>query len=305
MIDCLKDLIGLTDSNCPCIDTIDDHDDNISDSGFYVTHEMNTILPLLASKECGDGSLWDILIRAREKAKRDFLVDLRVALYDKFDSRLKKFSGKVAEEKKRSPRTIKSYAGQRWTPTKTNGGKMIIKTVDLGLTTGGDLVTVKVWTDDYSSPLGTVDITTVANTYVTGTFSPPIEIDLDNIEDDDHIYIGYDTPVGASAIGNKLTCGCSSEKLVWDQFMYARGYEKSTAPTTGEDVQLIGAYANGLRTGISLECETLDFICNLDALDGYVASDVIAKTLMYGRIITGISNGSGFHEYQFPQSGQS
>lgn len=308
MLDCLVNLVGLTDRDCPCYDSAafpDFATKNASETGYYLTDKDNGF-PLLdslfASIDCGDpNNIFAILEKARQSALNGIYTDLPTALTHpktgRFKKRLLPFNGLVGQRRTTSTKTFsKTRAGQLWTPSdnwkyrELKDMQFVVTAIWAGFNSTGTL--------DVDFESNDPDFTTVTKTVntVAGVMNRNELLEADqftlplwskNTEDGYccgdcglRYAITYDT-TGQTALANKFTC-CRSGKP-WGLFFEAGGFETDDVNDVLDDC---GHTCNNAAQGIIVEgylwCDGLQWLCELDQLDGWNLKSVLARTIQFG-----------------------
>src|SRR3990167_8438397 len=115
MLDCLQNLVGLTDKQCDCFEGSKPTDFdalNESETGYYLTdgdYGMPLLDAVFSAIDCGDGdNLWDVLIEARTSAINSVYTDLQSALLQFYDKTIQPFTGLVGQRRATSTKNITS-----------------------------------------------------------------------------------------------------------------------------------------------------------------------------------------------------
>lgn len=286
-LDCLTGLVGLSDRDCPCFTTDRPATYNASETGYYIT-DPEYGFPLLegafAGANCDEGSVWDMLDKARTKASRDFEDDLRAALYTERQTRFSVFSGLIGKDISSSTRTLTgTYQGVLITPKCVKGG--VLKVIKIGLDIDtSTTVTVKIYSSkDTSSPIVSMPCTTVANKLTFTTLPIPVELPLyDELTSELRYYVVYESPTFKPR-NNKLTC--CGRKPGWMQYMNVAGYNADTLlGETGD------TFSNGIVLQAHLSCDQVGWVCDMDEVEGYNVKSVIGRAIQMKAAIKIISS---------------
>lgn len=274
---CFDTLVGLSATEYECFtdETPDGFDD--SDSGYYLT---DTDYGLTVLQDCGIAG-WGILDAARTQAIRETKTDLRAALRDRFNGFPTPFSGLIGQMKSTAAQSVtNTHAGLRIRArTRQKGVKLVIKKIYLALNTIGTYqITIRSNDPLFTNPANTPVTITVANTF---TASGAIAIELPFWSDSCHeryleYYIGVEL-AGANPRNNALKC-CGNNPG-WQKHMDVSGFKADT--NDPEDVGDFSSLAYGFSLDAYLTCEELDWICELDELNGYYIKDVLARTVQF------------------------
>lgn len=131
--DCLKGLVGLSLNDCTCFEDGRPDDYNASEFDLYLDDPLWSV-PIKWSKEvaadCGNGSVWDLLERARDLGIRYFIKDLSGGARTKYTtaSPFNDWIGKDAHNKVYS--NHKQHVGLSIDPIYWSGTKALIDEID-------------------------------------------------------------------------------------------------------------------------------------------------------------------------------
>ena len=278
-LDCLTTLVGLTDKDCPCFDPAPENW-NTSSSGYYLTdpeHGFALLDAIYASSDCGDGSIWDLLTKARSQAIRDFATDLRAVMSRYHEPRVKPWKGVIGQPKHTTKAGIlATYAGVIIQPQPLRDASFVVTGIRLGLDASGD-VTVNITSNDPDFVALTATVSVAANQFTVNTLDTPISLPMfsERRPEDLTYAIYYEMPEGAQHLVNKFTC-CGLRQP-WQQHLSVKGV---TSDDTDVDEMLTGG-ADPL--GLVLEgyfvCDELEWICNLEQFASSGVLDVVAKAI--------------------------
>lgn len=279
MRNCLTTIIGLTDRDCNCYEDSRPEGYDVSDSGYYLTdpeHGIELMQGLFETADCGEGSIWDILTKARSTALLDFEADLTATIYSSYAQRFSGFSGVIGNANHSSTIFNTSAAmGQRWVSRGHRGSTAAVKRIGLGLNVAA-AVEVKVL-DSAFSEVASVVVNTVANQIVYVDIEP-IVLNLHN-DSDRHgqstYYFAYDLPTGARPLNNTVTC--CGKKPTWQQYMDVNGVRGATA----QNMSIANGDCNGLSVDCFIKCSPLSWVCNSDVLEGFQINLVVARTVQF------------------------
>ena len=272
---CLDTLVGLSADSNNCYTDSAPTGFDTSDSGYYLTDKDFGLSAMNGASVPG----WAILSAARAQAIREFKTDLLAAIRTRLDSAVHPFSGYIGELKATGLRTATGdFIGQRIRTRRQKGLRIVLEKCFLGLDTSG-VYTVEINSNDplFEAP-DPLEVTHTANTF-NGTQWPAGGISLPLWSDsskDDYLeyYIAFDRN-GATPLNNKLYC-CGHEPG-WKKHLDITGFSAdSIAPETGGSFSTSG---NGMVLKAHLTCENLDWLCELNELNGYHTLDVVARTI--------------------------
>jgi hypothetical protein len=292
MADCLDNLIGLTETTCDCWDDTKPQETwealNATSSGLYVTDPEFGFEPLdaaIANADCGDGSIWQQLEKARNQAIRQFKIDVSAQIQSLYKNQAQ-FSGLIGRNVfSRAMSSVKPYAGIVLYPRRWRGASLILSHVHLGVDISGAIdVVITSNNPGYFTPV-TQTVTAVGGQFVRQALETPVELPFTSIyrEGDLRYYAYFEVPGGTFPLANNFAC-CSG-KTLYDKFLGAGGFE---ADTTDEipDIANRSTAANGLALEGYIQCSEIDWLCELDTVGGYSVKMVVARALQMKAAIT-------------------
>lgn len=292
MPDCLSTLIGIKAEDCECFEGIDE-DYTVSDSGFYLTDplygvpNLNAILAAAPSCASGDGGVWDILNAALQSGIRDLRGDLTAAL-SLYRQMAGAYRGLVGKNREPGSGTVQSngkngvqlYSGKRLIDA-----TFVITDLYIGANFTGS-VDVKFDTNHPTFTQADIACNTVAGTFAKNTLVTPVTIPLYATAEEELFYNLYWEPAdGQRPLTSQLWC-CGGPGG-WSKFVRAGGFNVATIESRHE-------YRTQNTYGILVEgyvsCATLDFVCNLDQLNGeYNWKHLLGRTLLFKSAIHAIA----------------
>ena len=279
MLDCLKNIVGLSNTDCDCWDSSKPQDFaalNESRSGLYVS-DASTI-PLRwanSAADCENGGLWQLLLEARTQAVRDLLSDFLAANAEVRQEQFLPFTHIGDAYYKNATLVRGDYLGAYIEPYSIRGAKITVKSVDLTFYSG---VTTPVSVDismysslDLSTPIATATANVTSNKEkATATFTSPIVIDLGDVRDDlnERYYFLYEAPVGLTPVYNEPKKGCNCSKATvfknnpYLQVMKVAGVQTNNVLDATKNT-LYSRGMNGLIINASMECDYYSWLCEL------------------------------------------
>ena len=278
-LDCLNNIIGLSDTECNCWDSskpVDFDTLNESLSGLYVS-QPNTI-PIRwtnGAADCENGGVWDLLIQARKDAVRDLVADFLAANSQVRKEQFLPFTKIGDPYYKRATLVRGDIAGAYIEPYDIRGGKIRVESVNLtffsGIVAPVD-VDISIYSSlDLDTPLATATANITANKVTaTAVFSTPYIIDMGEIREDlnERFYFLYEVPTGAVPVYNDTEkgCNCSRKSKYRDnpylQVMHVGGAQ-TDAVTNVITNTLSSGGMNGLVINASMECDYYTWLCEL------------------------------------------
>lgn len=284
-MDCLNNVIGLTDRTCDCWDDTKPEsweDVNASETGLYVTdpeYGYEALDRIFANADCGDGSIWDLLFKARAKAVTNFVTDLGAQIQSLYKNRAQ-FSGTIGRPvSSRADTPGGEYVGMILYPRLLNGAKFIVTHIHLGTNHTGDIDVILTSNNgDFFTDVPTT-VTGVANRFVRQAVETPIELPFFSIyREGDLRYYAYYSTAGKTIAPLDNSFYCCGGKAKHEQFLQAGGFSIDSL-TDLEDKTARGSRANGLALEGYLYCSGLDWLCELDKVGGYSLRMVVARAI--------------------------
>lgn len=302
MLDCLTNLVGLTDKDCDCFSASEPADFdtiNASETGYYLTDEEHG-LPLLeavySAIDCGDGTtVFSVLQKARAAALNSIYTDLQAAMLNHYDKAVRPFSGLVGQRKANGSRTVtKQTVGQMWRPNQIKDASFVVTGVWIGTTQAGNI--------DFKISSNDPDFTEYTQTFAYTTTGKFQYFELTaaqtlafyskntngygNLADCGMQYaISYNLPSGAKPLDNVFSC-CGNRNTEWKQYITAGGFETDDLATLVDScTSTCNGYANGLSINGYLACDNLQWLCELEELNGYDLRDVVARAIQFSSTV--------------------
>ena len=273
--ECLSNVIGLTPSECECLEFPENWDEcNKSWTGQYIDGDLDFSIPLQMPNggDCGKGSILDLLKTARDQA-----IDCFVDLYAMEMKKLKKkafdsYSDCFGEWKGNSAVSMLSndWVGISISPDNfykgavlcLTGGRLSIDCTDKTF----DIHIVKLEKIDPLTLLPEVIHTVTVQGGERSSFMLDIDLPLSKNGKPCRYAIVYDRQ-GCRPYDIKFDCGCSStdKKPVWQQNRYFRsrgmqagGLEQVNSTMVQSDCTY------GLEIDFTLKCDGLSWLCSVD-----------------------------------------
>lgn len=270
---CFDTLVGLSKTAYECFtdDIIEGFD--TSDSGYHLT---DTDYGLTVMEQCAmDG--WTLLQSAKEQAILEVQSDLRAGLRAKYDGGISPFSGLIGQIVSTGTlQTTKQYIGIRIRTKNQKGAKLVLKKLYVGLNLSGTYSVNIASNDPLFVPPAAISVTYTAGTFNAVAISTPIELPLWSRSCNDPYLEYYITLDRGSALplNNKITC-CGAHPA-WMAHLLAAGFESVDEIGTGASFSSMGY---GMAIDGYLACEELDWICELEELNGFYLKDVVARAI--------------------------
>lgn len=276
---CLDTLVGLSSRDCNCVSGSRPSGYDTSDSGYYLDdREYGFPLAdaLLATQDCGEDSIWDMLSTARAQAIRDFKIDMQQALTEYRDSNIINWRGTIAKaESTGYNNTTTGTAGIQLRPRyRLKDASFVIKAVWVGLDTTKSL-TLNFASNDGSFSASTATVTATAGQWVRNELDTAVSLPMYSIARTDMKYNVYYALDGAKAYNNRMWC-CKAPQ--WVNHLDAGGI---IASSFSNDTLYTSGYAYGLALEGYFTCEKLDWICAVNEMNGLDFRDLVARCIQY------------------------
>ena len=268
---CFDTLIGLSKVDYTCFSDDTPPGFDTSDSGYHLT---DTDYGLTVIEQCAIAG-WGILSAAKEQAILEVQSDLRAALRGKYEGGISPYSGLIGQITSSGVLGVSNqFLGLRIRTKNQKGAKLVIKKLYVGLNLSGTY-SVTITSNDplFVSPAATSVVYT-AGTFNAVTLASQIELPLFSRSCNDQYleyYISFDRGT-AVPLNNKLTC-CGAQPG-WMKHIAVSGYQATDNIATGGNFSSVGY---GLAIDAYMACEELDWICELEELNGYYLKDVLAR----------------------------
>ena len=277
--DCLDDIIGLSKTNCECFTTGQPSPTSKSDLWLDELEGMN--LKLADSiKDCEEGSLWDILIKARTNSIKAFRSDLMASLMTKYKKKREPCSVVVGSaDFKTNIDLVNTYAGIRVWMANIISGVMTVKRIGLVFDSAATF-NISVFDGLSDSAIMTFSVTSQANKLTWYDLPLPLNLDMnyEASQSNPNYYFVYEK---AAFKPKNITasCGCSGShyKYYWNTShptykSYAKHCWSEYIMLTGTAGDSIGTredwgtsqYLNRLILDVDFKCKVSDLICKSD-----------------------------------------
>lgn len=273
MIDtsCIESIIGLSTSDCPCLDVAGSVDPKESLSGQYIDNlEHGISLQALASlDDCGTGSIWDLMVQARKEGADDLITQFMIAANKYNTPKLNNYQGFFGERNKKKGNSritnLKRITGFSFCPTgKAKGLNANISSIGLGISLPGTY-DVYIMCCETHNILHELEVTVTGKYGEVTEFENPISLPLSDKKGIPKSYIfAYDRGQ-ASPMNYKFHCGCNDQAPQnWekDGYITANGFNE-------DDFIDINCYScsskfsNGLVVCFDLSCDMFGWMCDV------------------------------------------
>ncbi len=283
--ECLYDIVGLSRSACPCLDEKGEGIVIEGRSPYFLDDMEDGINLMMAqrSKDCGDGSIWDLMQRARIEGVNEFLTDFLALVQSRNALRYRNWSGQIGEKRKADNTLSKISApwlGMKLTPRAVVGGYLTVTGLGLKVNTTGAYEVFLYEDRNLTTPLASVTVAATAGVQTIQALAAPLRVPLvDENRNPISYYVVYER--GASKPYSTLfNCNCSGSAHGWETYLSGSSLTMADDDFSGL-LTPSGGYTNGAIMQGSLACETGDFLCNLTNFKSDPFARVVAKTIQF------------------------
>ena len=276
---CYNLALGLSRYTCPCTEgPAEDSNYNVSDSDLYIT-DLQPLDKLEGFGDCGVGSIWDALARAKQRAILTFIGDTNALMARNYKRKRTPFIGGVGRaESQANVSTAYAYNGMRIACAPVRGGYLTIRGVAGRFSVSGDL-TLKIF-DNHNVLKSTKTVACTAGKHVLLNFTAAVELPMyDEYGDVLEYFMVYevDTAPGVAA-ENRVYCpscgmvtpydlqaphwnGHYQGSWVWANWIMLGGWEGNTLTDfdTAPDRGLNKCF--GLVASIEIGCKASEVLC--------------------------------------------
>lgn len=296
---CLDTAIGLSQTECDCFDTGKPVDYNVSDSGLFLDEIDGLPLNVIdAAADCTNGSVWDIMDRAKRDATILLKGDVNILLSKNVIPSRPFFYGNIGEPNPKGYNDpTGQYCGVTFLSDGIPSGSIRIKKLRLAINTTV-AKTVYLYSSLQDAPLGSWSVNCVQNQYSEVNVNITLPLTDGNACGVRYWFV-YDK-TGIKPMQTKLTCGCgNSSNALWNglnflqhtmriaKTAYNWQYWLNVAGTHGNDLLhktswgCNSMYTHGIQLDVELECALSDVLCqNLD-YENNPAAIKLAEALRY------------------------
>lgn len=295
MYDCLNNIIGITQSTCPCVIDGMTNDDlteewyKESTSGLYID-KLEGIIQIQSVRDNTDclNEMAQWYYDARASAIKVLGDELIAGLTSKYRQRNKTYTGKIASTSFTGNLSISdTYTGIKLSTAGIVGGYLTISTITtmMNATATFDIYIYKVDkdADEYELVETIPDILSIANSKKENTLTDPITLDFTEYGTD--YFIVYQ-PSGFQPKANGIGCGCSGNGNLLKAFLSTRGVSGSSLTTLNS--WSTSSYANGLSLYAEVGCDEKALVCEMYKIERF--KTVMAYAIRY-------KTGELVHEY--------
>lgn len=261
---CLDKIIKLSRTTCECFNAPEGYDEGQSE--IYLDElEGLSLSGLSGSENCEEGSIWDMMMKARQNATDMFVADLMACINNNYASKMTNFSGVVGDTVFNSTLAIsQNTAGLRIRPYEIVGGYMTLKRIGLMFHATGPL-TIKVYSnEDFENEIASYNVTTAANVVQFIDLAEPLKLPLwsEKVSQFEY-YVVYSVDGSVLPKNNKENCGCNrSSNVGYKNWVSIQGIKGNTPTLFNMFNTTTGKEMNGLVLDLSFTCESNRLICS-------------------------------------------
>lgn len=281
-MECFKNIIGISRTECECLASAIPPEDQESKSGIYLDEvEGGLKISAIAKIDCRD-----FLEKAKDARKRaiDLFIEQIIGVYSSapYRRRYRQFKSRIGKVNSLRPLNTKTYAGLRLRSNLIRGAELTVTKIGLILMSEQD-VTVQVYKSyrDDSSFMELVteysDIPTIANVTSTYILPEPLVLPLydDNLREIDYYFV-YDTSEYGQPRDNQSSCSCGGMESILKTYLKSQGVTSDTVE--GLVMASASNYAYGLFLEAEIDCGVKEMLCSLLTYD---ESNTIAHAIAY------------------------
>jgi len=293
-MDCLKNIIGLSETTCECEGT-PPVDYNLSRSGIFLDQLEGVELKTnTGADDCEDGAIWDRMNRAVRNATNEFTSDLLACVQQTYAPRKSNWTGILGQTTWNAtinPAT--THAGIKVNALNLKGAYMTLKRIGVLVNYTGN-VTVKVFSNEnLSTEIIQYTVAAVANTLTWFSIPAPLELPLwsYNVSMIQYYVLLDLTSAPFLPLNNKKDCNCGGGNgkpyLNWIDFI---GGKTSDINDFNSFQTSNGKELFGLVLDASMTCKMAQIICSdeepLDfENDGYAKKMAYAIRFKAGQLL--------------------
>lgn len=261
-MDCLDNIIGLSQSECACLgEKPEDYD--LSHSGVFVDQlDGFNIDMAMAADDCARDGIWIRMERAVKNAKQDLTRDLLGCIGQNYKPRIQNYAGQLGDSQFSGSLNLSdNYAGVRILPLQIKGAYLTLKKIGVLVNTSTN-VTVSVYSNENTSTLlyTSTPIPAVANTLTWASLATPLELPLFSFNTSIRYYVVMHLDGTFQPKANKKECGCSGTQRPWLRWL---DYEGARGADVANPQNFTGtSELNGITLDVEVKCKTAEVICS-------------------------------------------
>lgn len=221
---CFENIVGLSRTDCECVEDRP-VDAGISESGLYIDELAGLNLRMAnAARNCGQGTLWDMLDKARSEAIAQTKQKLAACINANTDSNRQLGESVIGEDKKATSSAhslSKPFHGMTVQTAKVKGGYFAVTAIATAFK--GDSLPATIDVNVYerevneSASIGTYTLPVTSNKVVWTTLPEPLELSTSELGTSNPRYWFLFVPqAGMKAMNSEVNCGCGGFSPYWD-----------------------------------------------------------------------------------------
>lgn len=265
-MNCLDNVIKLSRTTCTCFDESKPVGFDEGKADVYLDELEGLTLDLLnQSSNCESGNVWELMIRSRENATKQFKADLLGCIGTNYTSRRTNYSGLIGTPAFNATlNIIENMAGLAVRTNHIVGGYMTVKRLGLIFNITAP-ITISVYSnEDLSTPIATYNVTSAANTLQYVNLSTPLVLPLWSNSSSTQLiyYFVYDLVGTYLPKNNKADCGCGGNKqaVAYKNWVMVNGIKGSTPNPL--NLFYTTTEFNGLVLDADFKCDSTRLICS-------------------------------------------
>lgn len=279
---CFENIIGLSRTPCPCVEDAPEGA-NVSASGLYLDELDGLNIRLLdAAKDCGQGTLWEMLERARANAIEETKAEIMAGLSNETDPRRQSGTAQVGSDQKLTADSYKlgqPYHGMTLQVAKVKGGTFRVTAIATCFKADSlpGTIEVKVY-DRFQGEIASYVLPCTANTPVW-TEITPLELSMDELGTvPSRYWFLYEPVAGMRSMNSLINCGCGYYAPEWNEAMpnyLSSANQKggslwaewcmaggiSGSDLAGRETWMVTNQTNGLILRVEFDCDQSSVFC--------------------------------------------
>lgn len=275
-VDCLDNLVGLTDRECDCISGGQPSGWNDSESGYYLTdseYGMPLMDAVFANLDCSQTTVWDQLDKARTQAIRDFQGELLQMLNHSREQKIPGWKGLIGKTDGVFGGTGRTYTGIQLRPKyRSRDAYFVVTGLMLAIETPGSYTLEITSNDPEFVPITDTAVIT-SQQWQRHTFATPIQLPFYKINEESLRYTFTLQANGSRFRFNKPYC---CQKPIWTHYFDWGGFANDSIDN---ERNYCGTNFGGMAIEGYFDCKKLDWLCNLTELNGLDLQDLIARCI--------------------------
>lgn len=289
--DCINNIIGLSQSTCPCNEQDRPEGYNVSESGLFLDELEGLNLEMVKkAADCNRGGLWDLMQKAKDNAIKATFADIGASIAQSYSQR-NSYVGLIGTGSyTRIIPNDGAYQGIGLNAGMVKGTKAKLKAVGLLLNQSGEFE-VNVCANYKADPINEtpIIINAVANQMTTVVLPEPIILELYREDLEGSMFanpLQYSIlyqPGMAQPKDTQISCGCGNKDQEIGQYLNPRGVYGSDLSQLQMDSTVKfseSVYSYGMILDVELYCDSYGIIC-----ENYKRSQdwamVLAHTVRY------------------------